>query len=56
MTFALGDVYLVKYLADDQWYRARVTGVVKSNVEGAADTVEVLYIDYGNQESVPATR
>lgn len=36
-----------KYIEDQKWYRAKV-----NNVDIAADTVEVLFIDYGNSETV----
>lgn len=40
-----------QFTEDDVWYRARVT---KSDAKG--DMVEVIYVDYGNHESLPLSR
>ncbi|KAL8292267.1 hypothetical protein RQP46_001733 [Phenoliferia psychrophenolica] len=45
------DVVSAKFSADDTWYRARVR---KSNP--AKKEAEVLYIDYGNSETIPFSR
>ncbi|CAJ0581780.1 unnamed protein product, partial [Mesorhabditis spiculigera] len=42
-----GDLCAAKFSADNQWYRAKV----ESSRAGNAD---ILFIDYGNRESVPA--
>eukprot|EP00105_Crassostrea_gigas_P034958 XP_019919106.1 PREDICTED: RING finger protein 17 isoform X8 [Crassostrea gigas] len=50
-----GDLVIVKYTCDDDWYRARVKQVIgKSNVNKME--LEVLYIDYGNSEIVGLDR
>lgn len=43
----VGDVLCAKYPADRQWYRAAVL-----NVNQEAKTCSVMYIDYGNTETV----
>ena len=40
-----------QFTEDDVWYRARIT---KSDDKG--DMVEVIYVDYGNHESLPLSR
>jgi len=44
-----GDICAAKYTVDDEWYRAKVDKVQGSNVT-------VLYIDYGNMETLNSTR
>ncbi|KXS14781.1 hypothetical protein M427DRAFT_99284 [Gonapodya prolifera JEL478] len=39
-----------RYTSDDQWYRAKVR---RANTD---KTYDVLYIDYGNSETLPASR
>ncbi|KFM72251.1 RING finger protein 17, partial [Stegodyphus mimosarum] len=64
-----GDVYLVQFSQDKKWYRGRVTVILEQKEtqntgEGLASSdtkklkkkellIEVLYIDYGNTETVP---
>lgn len=45
----IGNIYLVKYKMDNNWYRARVTAAVDS------EQFEVFYIDYGNKEVTSIT-
>nr|XP_022292973.1 RING finger protein 17-like isoform X3 [Crassostrea virginica] len=50
-----GDLVIVKYTRDEDWYRGRVKQVLgKGNVNKMQ--VEVLYIDYGNSEIVGLDR
>ncbi|XP_061195891.1 RING finger protein 17-like isoform X2 [Saccostrea echinata] len=50
-----GDLVIVKYTQDDDWYRGRVKQVLgKNNVNKMQ--LEVLYIDYGNSEIVGLER
>lgn len=44
-----GDVCAAKFV-DDEWYRAKVEKVEKGG------NVAVLYMDYGNRETLSATR
>lgn len=44
----VGDIVSAQFTADKQWYRARVR-----RVDRAADTVDLVYIDYGNSEQLP---
>ena len=44
-----GDVCAAKFV-DDEWYRAKVEKVEKGG------NVSVLYMDYGNRETLSATR
>lgn len=44
----IGNIYLVKYKMDNNWYRARVTAAVDD------EQFEVFYIDYGNKENTTA--
>lgn len=46
----VGDICVAKFSADDEWYRAKVTGT-SSNSQAT-----VLFIDYGNSEKLPSTR
>ena len=51
----VGDLVIVKYTRDEDWYRGRVKQVLgKGNVNKMQ--VEVLYIDYGNSEIVGLDR
>ncbi|KAI8817141.1 uncharacterized protein EV422DRAFT_256727 [Fimicolochytrium jonesii] len=45
-----GEYCSAQFSADDQWYRARVK---KTNPD---KTYQLIYIDYGNSETVPSTR
>ncbi|KAI8093293.1 uncharacterized protein BX664DRAFT_329393 [Halteromyces radiatus] len=45
----VGDVVSAKFTEDDCWYRAKVRRV-------SAEGIEVLYIDYGNSETLPLSR
>ncbi|CAB3411232.1 unnamed protein product [Caenorhabditis bovis] len=42
-----GDLCVAKFSVDGQWYRAKVESV-------KAGQAEILYIDYGNRETVPS--
>lgn len=44
----VGDIVSAQFSADKQWYRARVR-----RVDRAANTVDLVYIDYGNSEQLP---
>lgn len=44
-----GDICAAKYTADDEWYRVKVEKV-------QAGKATVLYIDYGNRETLATTR
>lgn len=44
-----GDLCAAQYSVDNDWYRAKVTKIQGSNVT-------VVYIDYGNTETIPSTR
>ncbi|KAF2114234.1 hypothetical protein BDV96DRAFT_522926 [Lophiotrema nucula] len=46
-----GDFVAAKFTADDEWYRARIRRNDRDNKKA-----EVVYIDYGNSETVPWTR
>ena len=46
-----GEYVAAKFTEDGEWYRARI----RSN-DRAAKEVEVLYVDYGNQEKLPWSR
>ncbi|KAL1918675.1 uncharacterized protein VTP21DRAFT_2697 [Calcarisporiella thermophila] len=46
-----GEVVSACFTADDQWYRARVRKIFSA--EGKA---EVVYVDYGNSETLPLSR
>ena len=46
-----GDYVAARFSADGEWYRARI----RRN-DRDAQTAEVLYIDYGNSESMPWSR
>ena len=47
----VGEYVAARFTEDDEWYRARVR---RNNRE--AKEAEVLYVDYGNTETVPWTR
>jgi staphylococcal nuclease domain-containing protein 1 len=44
----IGEVCAAKFV-DDQWYRAKVEKITGTDVQ-------VLYIDYGNRDTVPRTK
>lgn len=44
-----GDICAAKYTVDDEWYRVKV-----EKVQGGK--ASVLYMDYGNRETLPTTR
>ncbi|OZJ04390.1 hypothetical protein BZG36_02420 [Bifiguratus adelaidae] len=44
-----GELVSAKFTEDDQWYRAKVRKVT-------SDTVDVIYVDYGNSETLPISR
>ncbi|KAF1838458.1 hypothetical protein BDW02DRAFT_565051 [Decorospora gaudefroyi] len=46
-----GEFVAAKFTADDQWYRARI----RRN-DREAKKAEVVYIDYGNSETIPWSR
>ncbi|KAJ3158927.1 hypothetical protein HDU86_002096 [Geranomyces michiganensis] len=46
-----GELCSGQFTADDQWYRARV-----KKVNHADKTFSVIYVDYGNAETIPASR
>lgn len=46
-----GDFVAAKFTADNDWYRAKVR-----RVDRDAKKVEVVYIDYGNSETLPWSR
>lgn len=48
-SFNLGFAYCAKYSYDDNWYRCEVTDLVENGVV-------VLYVDYGNSETIPAEK
>ncbi|OAP57079.1 hypothetical protein AYL99_09192 [Fonsecaea erecta] len=47
----VGDIVAAKFTADDQWYRARVRRVDRDGKK-----VDLVYLDYGNSETLPWTR
>lgn len=50
LTLKVGDYVSAMFTADDVWYRARIQKVNPDKTYG------VLYIDYGNAETIPASR
>jgi staphylococcal nuclease domain-containing protein 1 len=46
-----GEFVAAKFTADDQWYRARIRRNDRENKKA-----EVVYIDYGNSETIPWAR
>ncbi|KAG0277464.1 hypothetical protein BGZ95_005896 [Linnemannia exigua] len=46
-----GEVVSAKFTEDNQWYRAKVIRNVPES-----KSVEVIYVDYGNSETIPLTR
>ncbi|KAG0287631.1 hypothetical protein BGZ96_008470 [Linnemannia gamsii] len=46
-----GEIVSAKFTEDNQWYRAKVIRSVPES-----KSVEVLYVDYGNSETIPLTR
>jgi len=53
MVVVTDDLVLAMFSQDKRWYRGRVLKVTEA-LSGLV--VEVLYIDYGNVESVPLTK
>ena len=53
MFLNIDDLVLAMFTQDKKWYRARVLKVTEA---ASSPVVEVLYIDYGNTESVPMTK
>lgn len=54
----IDDFVLAKYTLDNKWYRARVKKVfsVPAVGEDCKKQVDVLYVDYGNSETLPLNR
>ncbi|XP_063243683.1 RING finger protein 17 isoform X2 [Bacillus rossius redtenbacheri] len=48
-----GEVYLVCYKADKNWYRVRAVTVIPAPDDQSEQHVLVQYIDFGNSEKVP---
>ncbi|CAG8535934.1 16494_t:CDS:10 [Racocetra fulgida] len=46
-----GQIVSAQFTEDDQWYRARI----RKNIP-EKESVEVVYIDYGNSETIPLSR
>ncbi|CAG8762154.1 19201_t:CDS:10, partial [Cetraspora pellucida] len=46
-----GQIVSAQFTEDDQWYRARI----RKNIP-EKESVEVVYIDYGNSETIPVSR
>jgi len=44
-----GDLCVARFSADNEWYRAKIEKVEK-------DQVHVLYVDYGNRETIKSSR
>ncbi|XP_050402777.1 tudor domain-containing 6 [Patella vulgata] len=49
-SFAVGQACVAKFDEDENWYRAKITGLTADNL------VEVFFVDYGNTEIVAATK
>ncbi|KAF9965273.1 hypothetical protein BGZ70_005143 [Mortierella alpina] len=47
----VGEIISAKFTEDNQWYRAKVIRNVTES-----KSVEVLYVDYGNAETIPLSR
>ncbi|KAF9581536.1 hypothetical protein BGW38_001413, partial [Lunasporangiospora selenospora] len=47
----VNEVVGAKFTSDNQWYRAKVLRNV-----GESKSVEVIYVDYGNSETIPLSR
>ncbi|KAI9102856.1 hypothetical protein DFS34DRAFT_577116 [Phlyctochytrium arcticum] len=47
----VGDYVSAQFTADDAWYRARIR-----KAHGTTNTYNVLYVDYGNSETIPLSR
>ncbi|KAG0060709.1 hypothetical protein BGZ90_003919 [Linnemannia elongata] len=46
-----GEIVSAKFTEDNQWYRAKIIRSVPES-----KSVEVIYVDYGNSETIPLTR
>ncbi|CAG8709870.1 438_t:CDS:1, partial [Ambispora leptoticha] len=46
-----GEIVSAQFTQDDQWYRAKIKKYLPEK-----KTVEVIYIDYGNSETIPLSR
>ena len=42
-----------QFTEDDGWYRARI---IESSAEGDTSKVQVIYVDFGNHETLPVSR
>ena len=42
-----------QFTEDDGWYRARIA---ESQTQGATPQAQVIYVDFGNHEVIPASR
>ena len=58
----IDDVVCAQFLADNNWYRARIISIKSRQQPDVVPTwenglpIEVHYIDYGNTESLPLAR
>lgn len=50
-----GEIVAGQFSVDDNWYRAEVTRIINGK-EGSETLYQLLYVDYGNVEVVPASR
>ncbi|CAG8444479.1 574_t:CDS:10 [Acaulospora morrowiae] len=49
--FKTDEIVCAQFTADDQWYRAKI-----KKFTGDKKSAEVVYIDYGNSETIPVSR